>query len=259
MISITTSDLEAFIASRLAAGTSASEINREVAIIRRAFVLAMRSGLLPTRPHVPTLREDNARQGFFSAEQVADVLKHLPTDVAPAIEFASITGWRFRSEVLTLEWRQIDFESGEVRLLSGHSKNGQARTVVMTSRLRALLAEQADRRDALLRDRGRITPWVFHRAGEPIKSIRKAWSSACRAAGCPGRVIHDLRRSAVRTMVRAGVSQNIVMQMVGHKTASMFRRYDIVGAADLTDAARKLDEALGHSLGTVQAVTAIGK
>jgi len=87
---------------------------------------------------------------------------------------------------------------------------------------------------------------VFHRNGKRIKVIKHAWDSACRAAGCPGRIPHDLRRTAVRAMTRAGISQHIAMKMTGHKTDSVFRRYAIVSTQDMTEAAAKLAAASGQ-------------
>src|SRR6185436_12210755 len=74
-------------------------------------------------------------------------------------------------------------------------------------------------------------------------SFMKRWRRACVKAGCPGRIPHDLRRSAVRTFVRAGVTEHVAMQLSGHKTPSVFRRYNIISAADLSEAAAKLDAA----------------
>jgi integrase len=83
-------------------------------------------------------------------------------------------------------------------------------------------------------------PFVFQHDGAKLPSFRKAWASACKTAGLPGLVIHDLRRSAVRNLVRAGVSERNAMGFTGHKTRAIFDRYDIVGADDLKAASAKL-------------------
>ena len=83
-------------------------------------------------------------------------------------------------------------------------------------------------------------------APKPIRSIGKAWKRACRLAGCPGRIPHDLRRTAVRNFVRAGIPERVAMQMTGHKTASVFARYNIVSGGDLKEAAAKINATSGR-------------
>lgn len=107
----------------------------------------------------------------------------------------------------------------------------------------AVLETQRARTTELERHRDRIVRCVFHRNGEPIKTFHGAWRSACTAAGLPGRIPHDFRRTAVRNLLRAGVPERVAMTMTGHKTRSVFERYNIVSQADLQDAARKLDAA----------------
>jgi integrase len=89
---------------------------------------------------------------------------------------------------------------------------------------------------------------VFHRNGRQIKGFRKAWANACTAAGFPGRIPHDLRRSAVRNMERAGLSRSVAMQLTGHKTEAVYRRYAITSEADLREGVDRLN----HATGTVR-------
>jgi hypothetical protein len=97
----------------------------------------------------------------------------------------------------------------------------------------------------------RIIPHVFHRNGEPIKCFRGSWMTACKAAGVPGRIFHDLRRTAVRNFERAGVPRSVAMKLTGHKTEAVYRRYAIVSDADLRAAADKLAAMAEPRTGTI--------
>ena len=195
---------------RTITGVSNGEINRELTILKRIFSLAMQAGKLLHKPHIPLLREDNVRTGFFEPDAFASVQAHLPEALRPVVEFAYITGWRVTSEILPLEWRNVDFPAGEVRLDAGTTKNREGRVFPMTDDLRALLEVQ-HAEHLRLKQTGQIAPWVFFRLvaekrggtkrPKPIRAFTKAWAAACRAAGCPGRIPHDLRRTAVRNMV----------------------------------------------------------
>jgi integrase len=265
MSAISTADVRAFIKHRQDVGivavkglrkgqrigdVSNAEINRELTILKRMFSLAMQAEKLLRRPHIPLLEERNTRQGFFEFEALKAVLGRLPAPLQPAIEFAYITGWRIPSEVLPLQWRQVDLKAGEVRLEPETTKNRDGRTFYLTDDLRTLLEGQFADHEALKKT-GVMVPWVFFRMvakgrggkKEPrrILAFTKAWKTATIEAGCPGRIPHDLRRTAVRNMIRRGVPERVAMQLAGHKTRSVFDRYNVVSNGDLRSAAQKLD------------------
>ena len=241
MNTIATSDLTAYVAHRLAQGAAAASCNHELATVRRAFRLAVRGGELVNMPHVPMLTLNNARQGFFERAEFQVILKHLPAYLHAPLTFAFVTGWRLKSEVLPLTVDRVDLQAGVVRLDVGATKNREGRSFYVTAELRDVLKAQLIALEDL-QQQGTICPYVFHRPdGTRIKDFRKTWANACEAAGYPGKLFHDFRRSAVRTLERSGVPRSTAMAMVGHKTESIYRRYAIVDEQMHREAAAKLD------------------
>jgi integrase len=128
LASITTADVRAYTVHRLEAGAASATINRELAILKRAFRLAELAGTVLHRPHVAMLAEDNTRTGFFERDEFDAVRAALPDHLHGVVTFAYLTGWRVPSEVLTLRWKQIDRRAKTVRLEPGTTKNRDART-----------------------------------------------------------------------------------------------------------------------------------
>ena len=229
-----------YISARMDEGAAPATIQHELACLGRMLTLAVRSRRLPVKPPVPTIKLQNARTGFFETEDVERVAQFLPECIAAVVRFAYPTGWR-RSEVLGLEWRCVDATA--VRLEPGTTKNGEGRLFPFTESLRELLGVRRARCSELERATSSVIPLVFTwEDGGPIKCFRRAWESALARAGLPGRIFHDLRRSAVRRLVRAGVSETVAMRLSGHKTRAIFDRYNIVSTADLIEGARKAHE-----------------
>jgi integrase len=241
MSTITTSDLTAYVAHRLSQGAAAASVNHELATIRRAFRLAVRGGELAHMPHVPMLTLHNTRQGFFEREQFEAVRGALPEALRGIVTFAYITGWRVQSEVLPLQWAQVDRRAQIVRLEVGTTKNDKGRTLPygLLPELIAVLDAQWQEHERL-QAAGIICPFVFSREGKQIREFRGAWKKACTTAECPAKLLHDFRRTAVRNLTRAGVPEQQAMAVTGHKTRSVFDRYDIVNEADLRSALGKL-------------------
>jgi integrase len=245
--SITPADIQDFILYRKKGdeekaikAASNAEINRELAAIKRAFSLGLQQRRVMQRPYIPMLKERNVRTGFFEREPFEGVRRNLPEVLRGLVTFFYITGWRF-SEVLSLKWHQVDLKAGRVYLEAGTTKNEDARVFPFTDELREALEAQHKYTRKIQKEQGKICPWVFHREGKQVKSFRRSWLTACRKAGVPGKIPHDFRRTAVRNLVRAGVPEGVAMKMTGHKTRSVFERYNIVNDADLEKAAKRLD------------------
>lgn len=247
---ITTPLINGYIEKRLDEGAANATINRELAALKRMLNIGARQTppLVDRLPHINMLREDNIRTGFFEHAEFMALLEYLPDFLKAFTIFAYKYGCRI-SEIRNLTWNQIDRENGYVRLDPGKTKNNKGRNFYMDDEMRALIHEQWERRKQL----GILVPYVFpNRGGDgQIKDIRGSWYSACRKAGIGKKLFHDLRRTAVRNMVRAGISRNVAMRISGHKTNSVFDRYDIVNYADLKDAARKIEKYKNKITGTI--------
>jgi integrase len=213
-------------------GAAAATTNYEIGLLRRAFTLAQKAGKVDRIPVIDSLHVSNARRGFFERAELDAVLKHLPSHLQGVMEFAYVTGWRIPSEVLRLTWDRVDFKAGWVRLDVGTTKNEDGRQFPITPELRAILERQ--------RERGTV-PYVFARHnGKPIRDFHHLWKRARRLAGLPDRIPHDLRRTAVRNLIRSGVAQVIAMKLSGHRSDTIFRRYAIVEEDMLQEAGNKL-------------------
>jgi len=230
---LTAARLDAYAEARMAEGASRATVNYELAAARRAFRLGIEKGLLATMPVIRLPRVHNARSGFFEDGDFAALLLELPPYLQPVVRFLRLTGWR-RSEVLSLTWDQVDWEGAVIRLAASDTKGGDARLFPFgqAPELKQLLEAQWQ---------GRAGLFVFHRAGQRIgaMALRGAWKRACKRADLPGRLVHDLRRTAARDLRRAGVSEGEVMKLCGWRTRSMFDRYNIIDEQDLARAVAK--------------------
>jgi integrase len=138
-------------------------------------------------------------------------------------------------------WKHVNLKDGWINLEPGETKNDEGREFPFTPELREVLFLQRERVRQIEKATGQIVPWVFCLPnGNRIGDFRKAWAKACKDAGVPGRLVHDLRRTAVRNLERAGVPRSAAMKLTGHKTEAVYRRYAITDSAMLQDAVAKL-------------------
>lgn len=259
---------------RKAQGAAVATVNLELRLLSRAYAVAIAAGRLNTAPRVPHLPNANIRRSHVPDAILDKIRAELPADMADAVWFLRLTGWRLQ-EGLRLEWRRVDFEEQIIRLDT--SKTGEPR--VLSFRHYADLRELLERRrpaglhpvaNACEHPTGgastgfsspvvvpgpphgapvhappvstihRITPYVFPGPSgtRPLseKTLRYHWKKAAAKAGMPGAMFHDLRRSMVRAMDRAGVPRSVAMSITGHKSEAVYRQYGLFDAS-MQDAA----------------------
>jgi integrase len=186
------------------------------------------------------LKEATPRQGFFEHDQYLSLLKALPFHLRPVVIFAYHTGWR-KNEILNLQWTQIDLNERYIHLTPDQTKNSEARSIYIGDELYKMLKIQK-----LKTFKGCL--YVFHKKGEKIGDFRKVWKKACKKAGVEGRLFHDFRRTAARNLTRSGTQETVAMKITGHRTRSVFDRYNITSQDDIRKAVERQDSYLSQSV-----------
>jgi integrase len=215
----------AYAVARKKDGAAVATVNMELRLLARAYRIAQDAGRLVYAPKVPHLPGANIRRGHVPDAILAKIRESLPKWAADAVWFLRLTGWRLQ-EGLGLEWRRVDMEDQFIRLDT--SKTGEPR--VLSFRNYADLKALMER---LHSDRG-LGPYVFlGPRGKRLhaESLRFHWEAACAKAGLPDAILHDLRRSMVRAMDRAGVPRSVAMSITGHKSEAVYRQYGLFDAS----------------------------
>jgi integrase len=245
---ITTEKAREYLLLRRTEGAADGTIQQELALLKRMFSLASRATPPKVRePYIQMPTNDNVRKGFIEHDGYTQLLAALPEYLRPVVTMAYCTGMR-RGEIMALRWENVDILNELVRLNVGETKNGEGRVIPLGDELLESLKSQLHLRNTAAPD----CPLVFFRiimtkenptpSWVPIGDFRKVWETACAKCGLAGRIFHDLRRSAVRNLIRAGVQERVAMRISGHKTRSVFDRYNIIDESDLKLAVRKLQK-----------------
>ena len=238
-----TSLLKKYITNRKAEEAKNATINHELTILKRAFNLGFRAEppLVLRVPHIPKLEENNVRTGFLDREDYKKLRDLLPDYLRLLFVLGYHTGARL-GELRRLKWSQV--VDNRIVLHPGTTKNKEGRWLPiygdMAEWIRHARAE---------RKKYPNCPYLCHNQGETLgdSCAKKAWKTACAAAGVPDLHFHDLRRSAVRNMDRAGIPRPVAMRISGHKTESMYSRYNIVSERDLVDVKEKMERFLSDT------------
>jgi integrase len=236
---LTTTRIRRYMTARLEAGYARATVQLEVSYLRAAFHLAHREGRLRALPYFPSLEIRNARKVFYEPGEIQTLIAKLPDPLNDLVLGYYLTGRR-KMELSQARWEWVD--RGARTLTIPDTKNGDPAVLPLEGELGSLI-ERRWRAREVKRPDGTVllSPWIFHRRGKPIRKFSRAFDIARTAAGVPHKTVHDFRRTALRDFIRAGVHQHVAMQMSGHRSASVFRRYDIIDVEDVRQALRKTE------------------
>jgi integrase len=235
-----TTQIAGYVEKRQGEKAAKATLNRELALLRRAFSIGFdaepqKVSRVPKFHRFIVSEKGNERRGFIEEAQYRKLTEQA-TDLWLRGFMALAYNYGFRKgELLSIRCSQVDLLNDTVCLYSGETKNDEGRIVALTEECKKLLTE--------LRKGKQPEDFLFTREnGERVLDFRGAWDSLTRKAGLPGLLLHDFRRSAVRNMIRRGVPQKTAREISGHKTDTVFSRYNIVSEADIRDAAHKIEQ-----------------
>jgi integrase len=234
---ITTDAAREFAQQLLKSGASNGTVNKSLALLRRMLSIAHEDGKIQFPPKIRLLKPGAARKGFLPRDQFDKVLAGLPANLKPLITFLYFCGVRV-GEALQIEWAQVDLPAGLIRLEGEQTKNAEPRTVPLPDVLVGML-EMVDDKSGKVFDGTNLRKCWWHACvGAELGTLTKIEGK--RDPRYTGLIIHDLRRSAIRNLIKAGVNEKVAMTISGHKTRSVFDRYHIVDTDDVVEAMRRV-------------------
>lgn len=212
-----------------------STVNRELGILHRAFQLGYQQDppLVGRVPFFPKLTESEPRKGFLKPEHYRNLLSELPQELKLLFVIAYHAGLR-KGAFLRIKWEQVDLASSCI-WMEGKKANRKPEPVAVP-----IYGDMG----LYIQVQPHTSEYLFARGSVPIKDFRMSWNLACQAAGVPGLLFHDLRRTAVRNLRRAGVAESVIMKITGHRTRGVFERYNITDQSDTLEPGRLAEEFL---------------
>jgi len=194
-------------------------INRRLAFLK----VGMRLAKVPALIDFAELRrlEDNVRDAYVARDEFAKLYAGaavFDADLADYLAWLYVTGMR-RGEASQLTFDMVDRRRWVLLIPGRVQKHKKHRGIFLAGAMQALVAKRFEARV-------RGCDFLFHRAGERVRSFAKSWKTLCKQAGLDANLRpHDLRRSAVTNMLEDGLTMKEAMEISGHKTASVFNRY----------------------------------
>jgi integrase len=205
--------------------TAPATVNREIACFKTIFSKAMKNGKAERNPAqgIKLLKEHNERDRVLSHEEYTRLLAHCSTHLRPIVKVAYHTGMR-QGEILNLTWDQVDLKERFIRLRPEDTKTNEGRLVPLNHGLVEMFRAMP---------RGLPGVPVFTYQGKSVEAVRRSFATACKKAGIEDFTFHDLRHTAINNWRLQGHDYFRIMAASGHKTMSVFKRYNTVSKDEL--------------------------
>ncbi|WP_390901175.1 tyrosine-type recombinase/integrase [Serratia liquefaciens] len=229
----------------LSAGTKSHYLSFMRSLLRAA---ANEWGWIKNAPVIKTKKPVSKRIRWLSREEANRLIECCSESIRPIVTFALVTGLR-RSNIIDLEWNQVDMQRKVAWINPENAKAGKAIGVALNDTACKVLRGQI----------GKHSRWVFvHTKAstrsdgtktEAIRKMRKddnsAWRSSLKRAGITDFRFHDLRHTWASWLIQSGVPLSALQEMGGWESIEMVRRYAHLAPNHLTEHARKIDALLG--------------
>jgi integrase len=205
--------------------TRPATVNRELACFKTIFNKAVKNAKADRNPAqgIKLLKENNERDRVLTQEEFTSLLTHCPVHLKPIVKMAYHTAMR-QGEILKLTWGQVDLKEGFIHLRPQDTKTNEGRLVPLNREMVDMFKNMP---------RGLPGVKVFTYVGRSIGSIKKGFIAACKKAGIEDFTFHDLRHTAINNWRLQGHDYFRIMAATGHKTMSVFKRYNSVSREEL--------------------------
>src|SRR5258706_2129315 len=265
---ITTDMLRKFVAVRKADGVIGPTVNRNLALLRRMFMLPIKEAKLQSKPYFPMEKESKPRKGFVERPEFEQLRDTLPEHLHPLVTFLYESGCRYGAAT-EIMWEWVNLEAGIIEIPAGVTKNDDALTLPLSTELIAMLNKRFKDDSPVFDSMNFRKEWekacvqigtgVMVAMETPVKKPKpgeKKWNYWSKYNGL---IPHDLRRSAVRNSIRPGNDQATAMSISGHRTVRTFQRYNIINAEDKKLAMKKIEQAARNAMASKKASETVSK
>ncbi|SUB81985.1 site-specific tyrosine recombinase XerC [Pragia fontium] len=218
---------------------SAQTRHSYLSFIRGLLNACKRWRWLDVVPMIETKAPKNGRVRWISADKAQEIFSYLPDYFKSIVIFALSTGLR-RSNIIKMEWSQVDLERSVAWVNPDQSKSGRAIGIPLNETALSVIKRQAGNHEQYVFTRSTIDGYV------PLRvDSNKVWYSALKKANVENFRFHDLRHTWASWLIQSGVPDSVLKELGGWESVEMVKRYAHLSPSHLAQHTTHIDHALG--------------